>query len=219
MTSPAGDTLAYGHVVAADASHHLRAEGPLCLLFLDPDLDAAKSWNRFAAGGVQALADGQVQQLEAVFSSWNASAGAQATSAPPTLDDRRRTLIAWLGAHLSEPLRARDAAAAVGLAESHFLHWFSLVHGLTFRPYVRWLRLQHVLRNLAAGLNLTAAAHAAGFADSAHLSRTFVATFGIAPRQLQGTRIELRVTNGPDLSAVLLGLPIGCPPSPSPTVS
>ena len=218
MTSPSGDAQAPGHVVAAGALHHLRADGPLCLLFLDPDLDAAKSWNRYAAGGVRTLADGQVQQLGAAFSSWNA-AGAQQISASPTLDDCRRALITWLGERLPEPLRARDAAAAVGLSEGHFLHWFSQVHGLAFRPYVRWLRVQHVLRSLAAGLNLTAAAHAAGFADSAHLSRTFVATFGIAPRQMQGTRIELRDTNGPDLSTVQLGLPICCRPSPSPTVS
>ena len=31
------------------------------------------------------------------------------------------------------------------------------------------------------GSSLTEAAHEAGFADSAHLSRTFRATFGIAP--------------------------------------
>ena len=206
MASTSGDAPARGHVVAADASHHLRAEGPLCLLFLDPELDAAESWKRYAAGAVRTLADGQVQQLGAAFSSWH-SAGAQQIAVSPTLDERRRALITWLGERLPEPLRARDAAAAVGLAESHFLHWFSQVHGLTFRPYVRWLRVQHVLRNLATGLNLAAAAHAAGFADSAHLSRTFVATFGISPRQLQHTRIELRVTNGPDLSTVSLAHP------------
>ena len=34
------------------------------------------------------------------------------------------------------------------------------------------------------GANLTEAAHLAGFADSAHLSRTFRAMFGVAPSLL-----------------------------------
>lgn len=45
----------------------------------------------------------------------------------------------------------------------------------------RWLRLQHALAAVQAGASLTAAAHAAGFADSAHLTRSCRAMFGITP--------------------------------------
>ena len=52
------------------------------------------------------------------------------------------------------------------------------------RRYLLWLRLQDAVRELAAGAPATDAAHAAGFADSAHLSRTFRRMFGITPSDL-----------------------------------
>jgi AraC-like DNA-binding protein len=63
-------------------------------------------------------------------------------------------------------------------------HLFSEQVGLPFRPFALWLRLQGVLGHLAHGANLTQAAHGAGFADSAHLTRTFRRMFGIAPSSL-----------------------------------
>lgn len=69
------------------------------------------------------------------------------------------------------------------------MHWFAEVSGLPFRAYVRWLRLQRAVRTLADGSTLTEAAHWAGFSDSAHLTRTFVATFGVRPASLRGVRV------------------------------
>ena len=56
--------------------------------------------------------------------------------------------------------------------------------GLPLRRYLLWLRLQDAVQAIAAGAPLTDAAHAAGFADSAHLSRTFRRMFGITPSDL-----------------------------------
>ena len=53
--------------------------------------------------------------------------------------------------------------------------------GVAFRAYLLWLRLDFALTTYVAGSNLTEAAHAGGFADSAHFSRTFRKMFGIAP--------------------------------------
>ena len=44
-----------------------------------------------------------------------------------------------------------------------------------------WCRLRAAAEIAMRGSSLTEAAHAAGFADSAHLSRTFRSMFGIAP--------------------------------------
>jgi len=48
-----------------------------------------------------------------------------------------------------------------------------------------WLRLMRAVERFAAGASLTDAAHEAGFADSAHLSRTFRRMFGIAAGSLR----------------------------------
>lgn len=52
------------------------------------------------------------------------------------------------------------------------------------RGYVRWLRLRRVAGGLRQGESLTASAHAAGFSDSAHLSRVFRSTFGVRPSEI-----------------------------------
>jgi AraC-like DNA-binding protein len=50
---------------------------------------------------------------------------------------------------------------------------------------VQWLRLIRAVDAHAGGLSLTEAAHAAGFADSAHLSRTFKRMFGMPAASLE----------------------------------
>ena len=57
--------------------------------------------------------------------------------------------------------------------------------GLPFRTWVLWLRIQRAVELYAAGASLTVAAHEAGFADSAHLSRTFRRTFGLPATALR----------------------------------
>ncbi len=73
----------------------------------------------------------------------------------------------------------------VNLSPSRFRHLFIKEVGLAFRPYVLWLRLGRAVEAFAAGETLTAAAYRAGFADSAHLSRTFRRMYGIAAGALQ----------------------------------
>jgi AraC-like DNA-binding protein len=51
--------------------------------------------------------------------------------------------------------------------------------GVPFKTYLLWLRLVRAVELYSQGANsLTDAAHAAGFADSAHFSRVFKRTFG-----------------------------------------
>jgi AraC-like DNA-binding protein len=75
-------------------------------------------------------------------------------------------------------------ADSVRLSPSRFLHLFTTSLGVPLRPYVLWLRLQRGARELALGKSVADAAHAAGFADAAHFTRTFRRTMGATPRQV-----------------------------------
>ena len=72
-------------------------------------------------------------------------------------------------------------AACVHLSPSRFRHLFRREMGLSVQRYLLWQRLQLALQVSARGISLTEAAHAVGFADSAHLTRVFRATFGLPP--------------------------------------
>ena len=72
------------------------------------------------------------------------------------------------------------AAALVPLRATHTIE----ETGMPLRTYVLWRRLLHVWTLMMQGESLSAAAHAAGFADSAHLSRTSRTMFGLAPSSL-----------------------------------
>lgn len=72
-------------------------------------------------------------------------------------------------------------AKLAGLSSGRFSHWFVEKAGLPLRRYRKWLRLIIAIEHASHGGNLTQAAHAAGFADAAHFSRTFREMFGINP--------------------------------------
>ena len=78
-----------------------------------------------------------------------------------------------------------EVAKAANLSPERFRHLFVEETGMPLRTYVLWRRLLHVWTLLMSGETLSAAAHAAGFADSAHLSRTARTMFGLPPSVLQ----------------------------------
>lgn len=100
-------------------------------------------------------------------------------------DPRVAKMLAWMTARLDQPLGLDDVAALVGLSPGRARHLFVQQTGLPFRTCVLWLRLQRALERFAGGAPLTEAAHAAGFSDSAHLSRTFHRMFGIVATSLR----------------------------------
>jgi AraC-like DNA-binding protein len=56
---------------------------------------------------------------------------------------------------------------------------------MALRPYILWRRFLRVWELLMGGETLSSAAHAAGFADAAHLSRTSRSMFGMPPSAMQ----------------------------------
>lgn len=106
-------------------------------------------------------------------------------SSPPIGFDRRvAQSLAIMKASFPDSPSSGQLAEQVGLSESRLIHLFSEQVGVPLRRYTLWLRLRHVLFCVATGDNLTDAAHAAGFADSAHLARVFSSMFGITPSSM-----------------------------------
>jgi AraC family transcriptional regulator len=80
----------------------------------------------------------------------------------------------------------------VHLSTSRFTHLFRQQTGLSLTRYLLWTRLLTAVAVIAQGANTTAAAHQAGFADLAHMSRTFRQTFGVMPSELQKMTIAFK---------------------------
>lgn len=96
----------------------------------------------------------------------------------PIIDSRLQLVLEAL----NDPANGRrELADMMHLSTTRFSHWFVEQTGLPLRSYRKWLRLVAALQLITAGQSLTGAAHAAGFSDSAHFSRTFRSLFGLDP--------------------------------------
>lgn len=119
-----------------------------------------------------------------------------AAPAHKRVDSRIGDTLDWLAAHPGENPGGAALAARVHLSESRFTHLFRQQTGLPLSRYQLWTRLLAGVEAVAAGDNMTNAAHRAGFSDLAHMSRTFRATFGVAPSQLQKMTIAFKQKAG-----------------------
>lgn len=100
------------------------------------------------------------------------------------VDARVAAAMQWVRAHLREDVTLQNAAANVHLSPSRLRHLFVAQTGISFRAYVRWARVETAVAAAFAGKTWTQAAVEAGFADSAHLSRTSRHMFGLSPAML-----------------------------------
>lgn len=195
--------------VAADHPHGFSAEGRIAFVFVEPESEAGRAIAAslfgdaplvdvdlpgieamaatLAAGhGDSALLDWAAQLADALTPGALGKPGAGATRADP----RVQRIVDFVAAHIDEPLDLSRAAEGVFLSPSRLRHLFVEQTGLAFKTYVLWRRLMRAVRRYGEGASLTEAAHAAGFADSAHFSRTFKRTFGLPATSLQRLRPE-----------------------------
>lgn len=99
----------------------------------------------------------------------------------PPVDARITALLDRLRALPEKRVTLRKLAEETRLSESRLTHLFKEQTGVPIRRYLLWLRLNDAMDRAMTGATLTEAAHAAGFSDSAHLSRTCQEMFGINP--------------------------------------
>jgi AraC-like DNA-binding protein len=123
-------------------------------------------------------------------------AGDSSKSAPPEPRIQRALDFMKGRPELKAPLGL--VAATVGLSEGRLAHLFKEQLGIPIRRYLLWLRLVHAIENLSENVSLTTAAHNAGFADSAHFTRTFRRMFGVTPSALFKNSRFVQVIPCPD---------------------
>ena len=85
-----------------------------------------------------------------------------------------------------------EAAELAFLSPSRFAHLFKDQIGLPYSRYLLWRKLTRAMVAIASERTISAAAHAAHFADAAHMTRTFHQMFGMAPSVLmRGKFVEI----------------------------
>src|SRR5262249_33468919 len=102
------------------------------------------------------------------------------------LHPRVRKLLQYLRAQpVGSDVSLPTLAAAVHLSPGRLMHVFTESVGIPLRPYLLLLKLQRAAALIVSGVPLSETAHAAGFADAAHMSRTFRSMFGVPPSRLR----------------------------------
>lgn len=188
-------------LTAPDVPHAIDARGAhVAVLFVDPESDAGERLLASRGGAALELVGGAAaEDVRALLAPGGPAArdpaGAVARvlslgGAPVTAPRRRHPAVRRVLRHLREAPPEADTslealAAMARLSPGRFMHAFTETVGVPLRPYLRWLKLERAGAALAAGAPPGEAAHAAGFADAAHMTRTFRRMFGVTPSDLR----------------------------------
>ena len=170
-------------------------------LFVEPETSEGRALSqRFGAAAISPLPEADRIAMAAMLRS-SYEAGSSAAEIVATaraavavlaglrapgegVDARVAKALDFIRARIRGPIRLDEVAGAAALSPGRFRHLFVEETGAAFRPYVLWLRLNVAIECAMAGRSWTEAAHEAGFADSAHLTRTFKRMFGMNPAML-----------------------------------
>lgn len=196
-----------GVVIASRQPHSMDStQVPFCaVLFVEPETREGRAINqKFGAAGISALPTASLAGRDkALFSAWldQGSRDAVATAARAVVqelsggiapmsstDERILRATTYIRSNLGAPLTLEAVASEACLSPSRFRHLFVEETGMALRPYILWRRFLHVWELVGTGASISAAAHEAGFADAAHLTRTSRQMFGFPPSALEVAR-------------------------------
>lgn len=170
------------------------------VIFIEPDTVAGRALTSQLGGKCQTIdAARMAPALATLQSAWRDEPDPDAVQAACTAlvsqlartehrevsDPRIVEVVEYIRKRVDQSIRLEDVAQHVHLSPSRFRHLFVEQTGMPLRTYVLWRRLLFVWERLMAGETLSAAAHTAGFSDSAHLSRTARNMFGLPPSAMQ----------------------------------
>jgi len=182
-------------LVRPDAIHEVDARGGGVLIgFVDAESELGAALHERVDDDLSVVSSRQVARWrqtlgpapsEATVARW-VSADLLRRRAVVMIHPRVRRALRYLRARIgtSDDLSLDALAAVAKLSPSRFMHAFTESLGVPLRPYIRWLRLQRAASNLMDGATISQAAHRAGFADAAHLTRTFRRMLGTTPSDI-----------------------------------
>jgi AraC-like DNA-binding protein len=190
------DLEAHAAVVPADVDHSFSARGgELLLILVEPSGVLGTALDAFAVDHLAA-------DISDALATW--------TAPPPGPEE----VVVWARAALAEMIGTIDSsvdrsfrpevadaarlvaeqltsvprldqiAREVGLSPRQLSRSFTLQVGMPFRRFIVWSRIRRAVLTVRDGHDLTTAAATAGFADSAHFSRVFLAMFGLQPSRV-----------------------------------
>lgn len=198
-----------GIVVQPDAEHSFDCNGALgVMLFVDPESSEGAWLAASLRQDITTIADARLDAIVPTLRAFverpdetddvaalvrSCLHGVRPGLAPARRVDPRVTTV--LGAiRASDDLRmSLDTAASMAfLSPTRFAHVFKEQVGLPFSRYMLWRKMTRAMVAIASERTIAAAAHAADFADAAHLTRTFYQMVGMAPSALmRGEFIEI----------------------------
>jgi len=192
---------AAGVLTAPDVEHAIAARGgEVLVVFLDPESDVGARLASVLAGPARWINARERDTLvrgadpRAIVGSsgvaWTERAveilGGAANPRRRRVHPRVRKVLRILASRPDHDETSLEALAAeVALSPGRLMHAFTASLGIPLRPYLAWLKLQRAGRAITGGRSLADAAHTAGFADAAHMTRTFRKMFGVTPSSLR----------------------------------
>ncbi|WP_423065365.1 helix-turn-helix domain-containing protein [Devosia sp. CN2-171] len=211
QTEPDGEWVTcVGALIPPDVPHAFRAPGKVVAnILFEPESAVGRTLlARCAQLGLNHLDAGFVAPLAApmaaayfrgadddelrVLAQGTVAAAAGVALRPSAVDPRIIAAIAEIRQRIDEPIVLASLARRAGLSAGRFRHLFVAETGVSLRAFVLWERLNKALSIGFAGGSWTEAAHAANFADSAHLTRTCRRMFGLAPTSARVEELDHR---------------------------
>jgi AraC-like DNA-binding protein len=107
--------------------------------------------------------------------------GASLAKSPDREERAIRLARDFLDHHLDRQVRLVDIAKASGLTPFRLFRSFEKTTGMSPHRYQRQARVRFAASLIRVGQSLSNAAFAAGFADQAHMTRSFRSTIGVTP--------------------------------------
>jgi AraC-like DNA-binding protein len=169
-------------IVPADHPHAIAGTGTGVVVFVDPEATSAAT---FVSRPPFGFSGADLPETMADATRVVTALAQLADRRPPDRHPAIARLLALLPDDPDAPLSV--LAADVGLSPGRVTHLFRDQVGISLRAYRRWVRFLLAAEALRDGASLTGAAHHAGFADVAHLHRTFRHHFGLQPGPLLRT--------------------------------